>query len=260
MSLLNDRSGPRSPKWQRRFCERLFRGTTTIDWLILLAGGSGQRAGTGENKVYRSLAGSPLLSYPLRAIEVFPHKVGLVVVARAEDRPMLDRLLMGFSDLRPKVVFGGKTRQHSELAGLGATQAGERDFIGIHDGARPFLTADLWESSRAAAADVGGAIPTIDAGPIFRRDNLDLQPLDGIVRAQTPQVFEGPPLVEAYQQAARESDFSGVDTAEIVARFSNLTIGTVAGDRRNLKVTTAADFDLAADLVGQWTPEGWLSV
>lgn len=226
-----------------------------MDWLILLAGGSGHRAGEGENKVYRSVAGAPLLAYSLRAIRAFPTRVRLVVVDRKDDRSLLDKLLVEFSDLGARVVLGGTTRHRSEFAGLSAIAVNNGDLVGIHDGARPFLTAELWESLRAQAAAIGGAVPVLEPGPVFRTDGGGLRLLMGICKAQTPQVFAGLALVAAYQQATRE----GVDTAETVERFSEVKIGTIAGDHRHLKVTTAADFTRAADLVDQWSPERWLT-
>lgn len=225
-----------------------------MDSLILLAGGSGERAGEGPNKVYRRLDSAPLLSYSLQAIRAFNHPVRLLVVARKEDRPLLDQLLVSFGDLNPKVVLGGATRYQSEKAGLAAINFKDGELIGIHDGARPFLTADLWEACRAKAELVGGAIPVVDPGPTFRNTHGQLRELFGVVKAQTPQIFNAVQLVEAFAQSVQP----GFDTAETVARSSGLTIGVVAGDHRNIKVTTASDFERAAALVGQWAPEGWL--
>ena len=225
-----------------------------MDHLILLAGGSGERAGEGPNKVYRSLDSAPLLSYPLQAIRSFNQPVRLVVVARKEDRPLLDQLLVSFADLNPKVVLGGTTRYQSEKAGLAAIRPRDGELIGIHDGARPFLTAHLWEACRAKAELVGGAIPVVDPGPMFRNTNRQLRELSGVMKAQTPQIFDAVHLAEAFEQSAQP----GFDTAETVTRSSDVTIGVVAGDDRNIKVTTTSDFERAVALVGQWAPEGWL--
>lgn len=226
-----------------------------MDSFILLAGGSGRRAGGDVNKVYLSLAGKPLITYPLRAIRAFAQSVNVIVVARREDRPLLEEVLSDFADLKARVVLGGATRHRSEAAGLGAIEVGKDDLVGIHDGARPFLTAGLWESCRTTAAMMGGAIPVVEAGQLFRKRGENLEPVLGIVKAQTPQVFSGPELVEAYVRADRVS----FDTAETVERFSELTVATVSGDPRNLKVTNPEDFALASSLAGQWSPERWLT-
>ena len=44
---------------------------------------------------------------------------------------------------------------------------------------------------------MGGAIPVVEAGQLFRKRGENLEPC-WIVKAQTPQVFSGPELVEAY--------------------------------------------------------------
>jgi 2-C-methyl-D-erythritol 4-phosphate cytidylyltransferase len=213
----------------------------------------------GPNKVYRAVQGDPLLSFPLRAVRAFPKRVGLVVVARQEDRSQLDHLIAGFSDLSPRVVLGGRTRHRSEMAGLDAVGVKAGDLIGIHDGARPFLTAELWERCCAAAGSGGGAIPVLRSEAIFTKDSAQLRRLDGVMRAQTPQVFAGPHLLDAYRAAERQGGFAGVDTAETFARFTDYPIAAVRGDYRNLKVTTRADFQRAEALAKEWSPERWLS-
>jgi 2-C-methyl-D-erythritol 4-phosphate cytidylyltransferase len=225
-----------------------------VDTFILLAGGGGERAGGGVNKVYRQLNGTPLIAYPLRAIRAFAERVDLIVVARREDRPLLDKILSDFSDLKARVVIGGNTRQRSESAGLEAAQVTANDLIGIHDAARPFLTASLWEACRSTAAMIGGAIPVVSSNSLFRFRGEIMERLEGVVRAQTPQVFSGPELVAAFR-TTRGSSF---DTAETVERFSDLAIATVPGDARHLKVTVADDFYRAESMLEGWSPERWL--
>jgi 2-C-methyl-D-erythritol 4-phosphate cytidylyltransferase len=229
-----------------------------VDWLILLAGGSGERAGQGPNKVYRSLEGRPLLAYSLEAVRAFPRPVGLVIVARQDDRRLLDGLLGEFSDLAPRVVLGGATRFRSEVAGLGATRAAAGELIGIHDGARPFLTAELWSECIGAAATDGGAIPVVGSDRIFRIAAGRPSRLEGVVRAQTPQVFGGRSLLEAFARAEKRPAYAGFDTAETFSRFSEGTVAAVPGEPRNLKVTTSTDFERARTLVAQWSPQRWL--
>jgi len=226
-----------------------------MDWLIILAGGSGGRVGPGKNKVYRTLAGTPLLAYSLRGVRALPERVGLVLVARKQDRPLLDKILVDFADLGAKVVLGGSTRLQSEKAGLAAVKVEPGDVIGVHDAARPFVTADLWRVCRETAAMIGGAVPVIESGHLFRLDGEQLQRSDGLVRAQTPQLFAGPELVDAFRYASRP----GADTAETVERYSHLSVAAVRGDPRNLKITGPNDFERASALAPQWTPERWLT-
>jgi 2-C-methyl-D-erythritol 4-phosphate cytidylyltransferase len=129
--------------------------------------------------------------------------------------------------------------------------------IGIHDGARPFLTVDLWQSCLVAASAVGGAVPVLPAGPLYRRVGNRFTPLGGdVFRAQTPQVFRAEGLVASF----RESTEPGPDTVETVMRHGNLAITTVLGDHRNIKITFPADVDRASELAKSWRDGRWLTL
>jgi 2-C-methyl-D-erythritol 4-phosphate cytidylyltransferase len=139
------------------------------------------------------------------------------------------------------LVEGGPSRTASELAGLEAIGEPAK-LVGIHDGARPMVTADLIETLFGTAARVGGAVPVVPAsGPIVRQS--DLVPVENAVIAQTPQVFRAEPLLAAYA-AASVVGFEAQDTAAIARRFADVDIESVPGAPDNLKVTVPGDLDL----------------
>ena len=227
-----------------------------IDALIVLAGGSGSRLGETENKVYADINGRPLLWYPLQAAANFVEPVKIVVVIRPQDEHLASTLAAEFSN-RPRLVAGGATRHASERFGIEAAidEIGGDGLIGIHDGARPFLTVDLWQSCASAASGRGGAVPVLEAGLLYHLQGGNLSPLPASVcKAQTPQVFRGKELLDAFRQSAGTAP----DTAETVMRRGNLAIAAVPGDRRNIKVTYAADLARAARLAEGWRAGRWL--
>lgn len=230
---------------------------------ILLAGGSGSRVQGNVNKVYLPVGGRDLLAYPLQALAGSPLVEQLVMVVREEDRDRASELTERLST-PVRIVPGGATRHQSELAGLEALaeeiESRRVEWVAIHDGARPFLTFDLLERVLEAARRVGGAVPglALDA-PLYRSGK------DGVVEAlepatlrkvQTPQAFAAGPLLAAYR-AARLAGFEGVDTAETVERFSQLTVAVVPGDPRNIKVTFVEDFFQAEEWAPHWVEGRW---
>ncbi|HJU81116.1 MAG TPA: 2-C-methyl-D-erythritol 4-phosphate cytidylyltransferase [Acidimicrobiia bacterium] len=225
--------------------------------MVVLAGGSGARAGSSDsNKVYADVNGRPLLWYPLRAAALFHETTRILVVTRPQDEQLASALADEFPN-RPRLVHGGPTRYASERQGIEAAleEVGGDAFIGIHDGARPFLTIDLWQACVRAAAAHGGAVPTLNAGPLYRLKSGALSPLQhGVRRAQTPQVFRGGELLRAFRRS------TGVppDTAETVMRHGDLQIAAVPGDRRNIKVTYPGDLDRACQLAESWREGRWL--
>jgi 2-C-methyl-D-erythritol 4-phosphate cytidylyltransferase len=129
------------------------------------------------------------------------------------------------------------------MAGLAAL-GGEFDLIGIHDAARPAIPRDLVERLFSTAARVGGAVPVIAAERILL-DRKTHQPVAGIRRAQTPQVFMGREIMIAYVRAA-QAGVDAQDTVEIMQRFSDVAIAALPGDPDNIKVTYPDDLRVVA--------------
>ena len=180
------------------------------------------------------VAGSPLVAHTVAA--VIDHVDRCILVCRTDQMPVLAKLVPG-ADL----VAGGPSRTASELAGLEAIGEPAR-LVGIHDGARPMVTADLIETLFETAARVGGAVPVVPAsGPIVTRSDLAL--VENPAIAQTPQVFRAEPLLAAYAAAAAVG-YQAQDTAAIVRRFADVDIEGVPGEPGNLKVTVPGDLDL----------------
>ena len=179
------------------------------------------------------IAGRPLVAHTVLAL--IDHVDTCVLVCR--DDQVEDLAAAG---LDARIVVGGATRTASEMAGLGAVDAGA-DLIGIHDGARPLVSGELIERLFSTAAKVGGAVPVLyPESTLIERETLDV--VDAAV-VQTPQVFRGGVLASAYVEAAK-AGFVGHDTVDIVQQHSNLEIATVPGEASNLKVTHPADLEV----------------
>jgi 2-C-methyl-D-erythritol 4-phosphate cytidylyltransferase len=229
--------------------------TTTA---ILLAGGSGTRLGTGDNKAYLTLAGHPLLVWSLVAFERCDLIDDIVLVTRAEDRARAREVAdaSGVTKLST-VVVGGATRHESEHAGLTAIadgiSSGEVTLVAIHDAARPFVSQDLLMRLLTTASERGGSVPALPVGAPFlvRASTADVLWTADLRRMQTPQAFTARGLLTAYR-SAETAGFHGVDTAETVEHHSDLTIVVIAGDPDNRKVTFADDLRAAEERAATW--------
>jgi 2-C-methyl-D-erythritol 4-phosphate cytidylyltransferase len=218
---------------------------------VVLAGGSGVRMGAGMNKVYLPLAGRRLVSWSLAAFGRVREIGVLVLVARPDDRKLVDWILDHELTGTPvEVVYGGDTRQESELSALrhlaGRVDDGTVDVILLHDAARPLVSPALIAEVVRAAREHGGAIPGLPADDVITvtDDVVTGPPLGAAVRAQTPQGFRAAPLTDAYEKAARDS-FVGTDTASCMERYSALPVRWVQGEQRNFKITYPHDLTIA---------------
>lgn len=231
---------------------------------IILAGGSGSRVQREINKVYLPISNREMVVYALETMDVSSLIDRIVLVVRAEDKQIATDLIERTTSSKSvEVVVGGATRQESEAAGLehlaSSIENGVIDLVAIHDGARPFLTLNLLETIIDAARSTGGAVPGFEVeAPLFRRSEAEITTIEQSLlrRVQTPQAFHAAPLLDAYRSATA-AGFRGVDTAETIERFSDLTVTVVPGDRRNIKVTFVEDFFTAEGYALQWESGRW---
>ena len=219
---------------------------------LLVAAGSGVRAGGNLPKQYRPLGGRPLLAH---AIEGLNHPaVDEVRVVIGEGQESLYRQAVG-DRLLPSPIVGGATRQQSVRNGLEAIAGDEPDRILIHDAARPFLPGVVIDRLLEALTRQAGAVPVLPVVDTLARQDSQLGsvvPRDGLVRVQTPQAFR---FDEIYRAHAAWTGDDASDDAQI-ARAAGIEVATVEGDESLEKLTYDSDFrraeqQLAARLVSR---------
>ena len=214
---------------------------------VVVAAGSGLRAGPGEPKTWRSLGGRPLVRWSVEGLLAAGAREVVVVVAR--DRlAQVDDALAGLTNWR--AVTGGKTRAESVQAGLAAVTADRNQPVLIHDAARPFVTRAHIDPLLAALEVSDGAIPTLPVPDTLKRgEGLvdETVPRDGLWRAQTPQAFRFARLKAAYRRwpAGEEP----TDDAAVMERAGG-AVAMTPGDPMLMKLTYPQDFLLAEQLAG----------
>ena len=211
---------------------------------VIVAGGAGQRAGSGPAKQWRILAGKPVLRWSVEAF-VAAGAAEIVVVSPAGQKDHLDEALAGLTGWR--AVDGGATRAQSVQAGLAslASEAGDIAVL-VHDAARPFVTPKHIAALVDALVDADGALPALAVADTLKREvdgTLKTTPRDGLWRAQTPQAFRLKTLRAAY--AAWPGDAGEpTDDAAVVERAGGKVV-KIEGDPRLMKLTYPEDFEMA---------------
>ena len=203
--------------------------------VILVAAGEGSRF--GEPKAFVLLDGRPLVVHAAAAFEAFLSKV---VVLRAEDVDAID--LPGWTR-----VAGGARRRDSVAAGLDAL-APETDVVLVHDAARPLVPVAVVERVLSAAARSHAVVPVLPVGDTIKRVDgdrvVETPERATLVAVQTPQGFRAGLL----RRALAHAEADATDEAALVEALGEAVV-TVAGDPRNLKITTPLDLALARALL-----------
>lgn len=200
----------------------------------------------GRDKMLLSIGGRPLIAHTLAAFEACAVVDEVVLVLAPANAPAVLPLLTRF----PKVVrtcMGGRRRQDSVRAGL--YTLAPREWVVVHDGARPLVTPELITAGVEAAAETGAAaaaLPVVDTlkqtdGEGFVRRTLER---DHVWAVQTPQVFRYDLLLRAHNAAIGDV----TDDCALVEQIGG-RVKLYPGTRANFKVTTPEDIAIAEALV-----------
>lgn len=209
---------------------------------MLVAAGSGSRAGGDRPKQYRRLGGKPVIVHAVdRLLRAGVDEVRVVIGAGHDS---LYAEALGGRPL-PAPVAGGAERRQSVRNGLEAIAAGGgADIVLIHDAARPFLPAAVADRLRGALVRAAGAVPVlpvVDTLATSRSGLGETVDRSGLVRVQTPQAFRFGAILAAHR-AWPGGDAS--DDAQI-ARAAGLDVAMVEGDAALDKLTFDSDFERA---------------
>lgn len=213
-------------------------------YVIIAAGGSGQRMGAGMPKQFLEIAGKPLLWHSVNAFAEAFDEIEIIVVAPADHLEEAKRVCSGFDNLR--FVVGGATRFQSVRNGLAMVK--ERSIVFVHDGVRCMVTRDLLHRCYGQAVEKGSAIPTIavnDSIRLLEGDGHRVLDRNAVRIIQTPQVFQSDIILEAFK--AKESE-RFTDEATVV-EYSGRPVHLVEGEATNIKITRPVDLVFAEQVL-----------
>src|SRR5688572_23741219 len=133
-------------------------GAGALATAVIAAAGSGDRLGAGGAKAFVEVAGRPLLSWSLDALEAAERVVRIVVVAPPGQEEEAQ-------DLAPhaRIVRGGSSRSESVANALAGV---ESELVVVHDAARPLAPSALFDAVIAELADDGECDAIVAAAPV----------------------------------------------------------------------------------------------
>lgn len=216
--------------------------------VIIVAAGRGRRFGGPLPKQYLTLGGQPIVRRSLAAFAGHPRVDAIQPVIDMVDADTFAEACAGIPFRSP--VAGADTRQGSVRAGLAALADMAPDIVLIHDAARPNVEARLIDRVLDALADVPGVIPALAVVDTLKRADATgavqgTVPRDGLWRAQTPQGFRYGEIRRAHETfAGREM----TDDASLLEAAGS-AVRVVAGDERNIKVTTPEDLERLEEIM-----------
>lgn len=219
--------------------------------VVAAAGSSTRMAGT--DKLLEPLDGQPVILRTLRALNDSPYIHEILVVTRSERLVEIGALCRdaGLSKVT-QVLLGGASRLESVYKGVGQAPK-KAKLIAIHDGARPLVSQEVIAAACTAAAKCAAAAPAVAVKDTVKEVSGDLVTAtlerDALRCVQTPQVFDAD-LLRAALQKAMDEGWAVTDDCSAVEQLG-ATVRLVAGDERNIKITTPMDLAVAEALLAQ---------
>lgn len=218
----------------------------TKDYIIIVAGGKGQRMGSSVPKQFLLLCGKPVLMHTIEAFHSYSTSLEIILVLPEEQQTHWKELCEEYGFTTPHtVVSGGSTRFESSRNGISAIPDDADGVVGIHDGVRPLVSAAVidrcYESARENYATIP-VMPLTDTLRFVGESGCGRNVLrSDYVIVQTPQVFDIALAKRAFSLPYKESF---TDDASVVEDLG-CQVSVVEGCRENIKLTTPFDMKVA---------------
>lgn len=225
---------------------------------IILAAGKGSRMKSDIPKQFLILNGKPLLYYSVQAFESsFVNEI-ILVTGQGQEEYCRHEIIEKYRFQKvSRIIAGGKERYDSVYQGLRAVK--DADYVYIHDGARPFLTALILNNAKECVEKYhacAAGVPSKDTIKIADEYGFvrETPPRENVWNIQTPQVFSYTLIKDAYEQLYRlraEKKCSGedciqiTDDAMVVEYILKKQVKLFWGSYENIKITTPEDISIA---------------
>lgn len=197
-------------------------------------------------KQFLPVGGVPILIRTLTTFHETDNDLRLILVLPHDQQAYWRQLCEEYHFVVPhQIADGGETRFHSVKNGLDLIPDDADGVVGVHDGVRPFVSAEVIRRCYDAAREHGAVVPVVPVVETVRQllpegDSLTVnRSLYRLV--QTPQAFRIALLKEACRQPY-QPQFT--DDASVVEELG-YRIALVEGNRENIKITTPSDIQYA---------------
>ena len=197
----------------------------------------------GTDKIFYEIGGLPLLAHTIQVFEQSSSANEIIVVTKEDMIEQVRQLCAqhGFVKVAD-VVAGGKTRTESVMKGLDHVCANTA-YAAIHDGARPFVTTEIFEDTLEKAKKYHAAAPAIPVKDTIKTVSNHIvtgtPDRASLFAVQTPQIFDFDLLRGALTKAMKTHTPVTDDCSAVEA--IGMSVYLTDGNDENIKITTPSD-------------------
>jgi 2-C-methyl-D-erythritol 4-phosphate cytidylyltransferase len=226
-----------------------------MNYVLLLAGGSGERMGkTLVPKQFIEVAGKPVLLYSLETIEKNNNIDVACIVAAEEWHDKIKNWCEANSFTKTQLfALSGKDRQQSVHNGLKKINAQKDDVVMIMTAVCPFVSQQTINEHFAKMTDYKGCITVVKAVDAITFSNDGLQASRTLQKSkmfvqQGPQTYRYGIIKSAHEEYDASAYKTEVNEDSELVLSMGIEVAMVMGDRFCLKVTYPEDIAIVEAL------------
>lgn len=219
---------------------------------MILAGGTGSRAGTDRPKQFVEVCGKPIVAY---TIEIYQGHQGIdaIEVVCCEDWiEYLEGIVKKHRYNKVKwIVKGGSDFQKSVMNGMNflKDKLSDDEIIAIHYGASPFTDKKIIDDALKVCSQHGMSVSCTPCYQLYGSNEPNGESKkwvdrDKIVQIACPQCFKLGYLIDIYKRAEELGIIESTEphTTSLMYALGD-TIYQSYGNQANIKITTQDDLD-----------------
>jgi len=215
---------------------------------IICAAGASSRFEGKRKKAFVDVAGRAVF---LRSVELFSNRddVKQILLGIASEDEELVSVKWGpnLKFFNVSIFLGGAERFDTVIKGMELVKE-DIDLIAVHDACRCCVTEEIIDSTIAAAAKSGAALPACPVTATIKqvKDNIITKTIDrtDLYEAQTPQIFSASLLKKAYKNLENLNKSKISDDTQLVEALGH-KVTIIETDSSNIKITRSSDIAVA---------------
>ena len=210
------------------------------EYVIIVAGGSGNRMKSDVPKQFLPVNGLPILMHTILAFRRYSSDLKIILVLPENHFEFWNALCVqyAFNEIFA-LVAGGSTRFDSVKNGLNSITDAEA-VVAVHDGVRPIIAKEIIAASFLKASEFGSAVVSVPLKDSIReitKEGNNALDRNKFVLIQTPQTFRLDWMRQAF---AKVYSPYFTDCASVI-ESEGFPIYLIPGSYENIKITTPED-------------------
>lgn len=223
-----------------------------MNYLVLLAGGIGNRLGAGIPKQFVEVLGKPVIAYTMQKYQEHPEIDGIELVCVDGFQDELKKIVDANNITKViKIVKGGAEYENSIMNGVAGLRgiANPEDVVMIHWAAAPFVSEEIISDNIRVCKEKGNAMSASPAYLLYGTNDGECSQRninrDTFKVLSAPQSFLYKNIVAIYEEVNKRNLLEIIE-AHTTAIMTELGIPIYfsKGNQTNIKITTKEDLDL----------------